>query len=35
MRDCAPRNVLREARTQKPFVNDLAKCLFKDKMIRE
>ncbi|KAL2126374.1 hypothetical protein VTI74DRAFT_1092 [Chaetomium olivicolor] len=34
MEDCAPRNVIVETRLQKPFIIDLAQCLFKDKMVR-
>ncbi|KAG7287281.1 hypothetical protein NEMBOFW57_006788 [Staphylotrichum longicolle] len=34
MEDGAPRNVMVETRLQKPFIIDLAQCLFKDKMLR-
>jgi hypothetical protein len=35
MQDCAPRNVMVDARIQKPFIIDLAQCLFKDKMVAD
>ncbi|KAK4151398.1 hypothetical protein C8A00DRAFT_45403 [Chaetomidium leptoderma] len=34
MEDSAPRNVMVDARAQKPFIIDLAQCRFKDKMIK-
>jgi hypothetical protein len=33
MQDSAPRNVVVDARVQKPFIIDLAQCLFKDKLV--
>jgi hypothetical protein len=35
MDDCAPRNVVVDAREQKPFIIDLAQCRFKDRMVKE
>ncbi len=35
MEDCAPRNVVVDARTQKPFIIDLAQCRFKDRMVED
>ena len=35
MEDCAPRNVMVDARVQKPFIIDLAQCLFKDRMVKD
>ncbi|KAG7294345.1 hypothetical protein NEMBOFW57_004416 [Staphylotrichum longicolle] len=35
MRDCGPRNVVVDKRSQTPFVVDLAQCDFKDKLIEE
>ncbi|KAL2128671.1 hypothetical protein VTI74DRAFT_8845 [Chaetomium olivicolor] len=35
MEDCAPRNVMVDAHVQKPFIIDLAQCLFQDKMVKE
>lgn len=32
MEDCAPRNVVVEARTQRPFIIDLAQCEFRDRL---
>ncbi|KAH6842304.1 hypothetical protein B0I37DRAFT_381642 [Chaetomium sp. MPI-CAGE-AT-0009] len=34
MEDCAPRNVVVDMHLQKPFIIDLAQCLFKDKMVK-
>jgi len=33
MEDAAPRNVVVDAQTQKPFIIDLAQCHFRDKMV--
>ncbi|EPE03085.1 hypothetical protein F503_08699 [Ophiostoma piceae UAMH 11346] len=33
MRDCGPRNVVVDERSQKPFIIDLAQCYFKEKLI--
>jgi hypothetical protein len=35
MEDCAPRNVMVDARVQKPFIIDFAQCLFQDKMKKD
>jgi hypothetical protein len=34
MEDCAPRNVVVDARTQRPFIIDLAQCEFKDRLAK-
>jgi hypothetical protein len=35
MDDCGPRNVVVDARQQKPFIIDLAQCRSKDRMAKE
>jgi hypothetical protein len=35
MDDCGPRNVVVDARQQKPFIIDLAQCRSKDSMAKE
>ncbi|KAH8680666.1 hypothetical protein BX600DRAFT_428650 [Xylariales sp. PMI_506] len=34
LNDCSPRNVVVDKRSQSPFIIDLARCNFKDKMIK-
>jgi hypothetical protein len=35
MEDCAPRNVVVDASTKKPFIIDLAQCQFRDKLVQD